>query len=119
MSPELETVKKLFSYFSGEDPEDETARGALCLHLCEESVAPFADCDLPEKAVAAVESWCAAQAFYQLALVDEAAVPESISAEGVRLELAGTAEKARLLRDEKRRIARRLLGEGEFYFGST
>ena len=121
MALELDRIKAAFYRFSGEDPADSDAeRTALCESLCEEALAKaetmMAVGDKSNE-VAAVESWCAAEAFYQLTLIDEALTPDSFSADGVTLGLSGRSEKARALRDEKRAAADCLLGEGAFYFG--
>ena len=117
MRPELAHVQALFGLFSGEDLTAGDARAQLCLRLCADCLAAVADRDTTAPAAAALENWQAAEAFYQLALIDEAAAPEAVTADGVRVTAAPAARRARELRDEKRRIARRLLGEEAFYFG--
>lgn len=122
MTLSLERVKERFALFSGEDPDEETARGRLCAALCEDALARgeahLSRHGIEAPAAAALaESWCAAEAFYQLALTDEAALPKSLSADGVSLDLTGRSEKAKLLRDETLGALGRLLGEEAFYFG--
>lgn len=119
---ELDRVKAAFYRFSGEIPdEDDPQRAALCDSLCKEAHSRgeiiLAGGHESGKAAAALESWCAAEAFYQLTLIDEALTPENFSADGVTLKFTGRSEKAKALRDEKRAAADSLLGEGAFYFG--
>ncbi len=64
-----------------------------------------------------LESWAAAEAFYQLALTDEASLPESVSADGVQIQWGERSRKAKALAAEKRRNLSSALGEEEFYFG--
>ncbi len=122
MTLSLERVKERFALFSGEDPDEDTVRGRLCAALCEDALARGESylsrhgIDAPA-AAALAESWCAAEAFYQLALTDEAALPKSLSADGISLDLTGRSEKAKLLRDETLAALGRLLGEEAFYFG--
>ena len=127
MTLSLERVKERFALFSGEDPDEETARGRLCAALCEDALArgdrAAIEAHLSRHgieapaAAALAESWCAAEAFYQLALTDEAALPKSLSADGISLDLTGRSEKAKLLRDETLGALGRLLGEEAVYFG--
>lgn len=122
MTLNLEKVSEKFYRYSGESKED-TERAALCAQLCEESAAkiqgtldacPGAD---PAPCLGALESWAAAEAFYHLTLADEAAAPESISADGVTVSAGERSKKAKLLLEEKRSAAFPALGEGGFYFG--
>lgn len=119
MTLDLERVKAKFYLYSGEDSSGEETRKALCGQLCEECAAAVGK--LPLKAEAGenggpLESWAAAEAFYQLALRDRAAAPEIISADGVRVDAQARAENARALAEEKYRAARRLLREEGFWF---
>lgn len=120
---ELERVKERFFRCSGEDPADAGPRGELCAQLCGEcldraaSLLKGRSARAGEAETAALESWAAAEAFYQLALRDEAVSPESVSADGMRIDMGARSEKARALADEKRREAALVLGEGAFYFG--
>lgn len=125
MALSLERVKAGFALYSGEDPEMEDARGKLCAQLCQECLngieAKLKGRVVPEgsRDEGALESWAAAQAFYQLALADEAVSPQVVSADGVRVEAGERSEKARVLAAEKEKTARTVLGEGAFYFGRT
>ena len=122
MTLNIDRVKAAFYRFSGEAPGDgDPERAALCDSLCEEALSRgeliLAGGHESGSAAAALESWCAAEAFYQLTLIDEALTPENISADGVALNFSGRSEKARALRDEKRAAADSLLGKEAFYFG--
>ena len=117
-----ERIKAAFSAYSGETFETEDERSRLCAALCEECAYRAEQMlknrpEQPEEALLPVESWAAAEAFYQLALVDEALTPEKISADGVEISGKNGAQWARALADEKRRAALPVLGEGAFYFG--
>lgn len=119
---ELAAVQEKFSRYSGETPSADDSRGKLCAELCAECAAR-ADAlaengrSPTETEALALESWAAAEAFYQLVLLDEALAPESLSADGVRVDLGARSQKARALAEEKRRGLASLLGEGAFYFG--
>lgn len=121
MALSLEQIKLKFSHYSGEDMEDAGPRGQLCAQLCQDCLGRaeslLGRADLTEAEAAAVESWAAAEAFYQLALADEATGMESVSADGVKLEAGERSRKAKALAGEKRREAAGLLGEEGFYFG--
>lgn len=122
MKLDLEQVKETFFRLSGEDPQAADGRGALCVQLCEESAAQ-AQRQVKrgmaglEPYQAALESWAAAEAFYQLTLADEALTPESVSAGGVLLRQGERSRRARALALEKRRAAAPVLREEGFYFG--
>lgn len=125
MSVELdaERVKTAFALYSGEDLSQEGGRALLCARLCKESVlraeSLLKDCpaEKAERYLPALESWAAAEAFYHLALTDEAGTPERVSADGVEIVEGGRAQKARALAEEKRRAVLPVLGEEAFYFG--
>lgn len=122
MKLDLERVKAAFSNYSGETLEETGERSRLCASLCEECARRAeqllaARPDLPAEALLPVENWAAAEAFYQLALVDEALTLEKISADGVEISGKNCAERAKKLAEEKRRAALPMLGEGAFYFG--
>lgn len=124
MKLDLERVKAAFSSYSGESLEETGERSALCASLCAECARRAEQLltdrpELSEAAMLSVENWAAAEAFYQLALVDEALTPEKLSADGVEISGKNGAERARKLAEEKHRAALPALGEGEFYFGST
>ncbi len=116
---EAEVLKK-FSLYSGEE-EDEGARWALCKALCGECgewIEGQAAGD-GEKGRELLESLAAAEAFYQLVLLDGALAPESLSSPEVKLEMGKREEKALKLAEEKRRACGGFLREDGFYFGSV
>lgn len=121
MELDLERVKEIFTLYSGEPTGGEELRPQLCALLCREcalrarrlSASEIEGEDWKE----ALENWAAAEAFYQLALSDEANLPESVSADGVEIREGERSRKARALAEEKRRAVRPVLGEEEFYFG--
>lgn len=123
MELDRERVKEKFYLYSGESPEEEDPRAALVAQLCGECAArgdallesrPESEA---EKHLAALESWAAAEAFYQLTLTDEATSPESIAADGVRISEGERSRKAKALAEEKRLAVFPVLGEEAFYFG--
>lgn len=123
MNLEQENVQRVFSLFSGEELGDESDRAALCMRLCGDCAAQaerlLADLEEDAALTAAAESWAAALAWYQLCLLDEAAAPQSVTADGVRLDEGDRAGKAQALCREKREALVPWLGEEAFYFGGT
>lgn len=124
----LTNVTEKFYLYSGEDPADTGQRAGLCAQLCGECAdrvnallekrwgqAQEAPAD-GEKYLPALESWAAAEAFYQLALRDRAVSPEVVTADGVRVDAKERAEHAAALAGEKHRAVRPLLGEEGFCF---
>lgn len=67
----------------------------------------------------ALESLAASEAFWQLAVLDQAAVPQTVSSSEIKIQLGDRAGSARRLRDEKIAACRGLLLEDGFYFGLT
>lgn len=65
----------------------------------------------------ALESYAASEAFYQLAVLDQAVLPQSLSSPEVKLQLGDRVGHAQRLRAEKRRACGALLQEDGFYFG--
>ena len=115
-----EKVLEKFSLYSGEKEEDE-ARWALCKALCRECrewIGGLVEKGA-EESLGPLEALAAAEAFYQLTLIDEALCPESVSAPEIKLEMGRRGEKALGLAEEKRRACRGLLREDGFYFGSV
>lgn len=123
MSINLEKIMEKFTLFSGEDITTEDSRARLCVQLCRdcaaEAEAKLSGLEKAEAYADRLESWIAAEAFYQLCLADEAATPESISADGVQIKEGERSAKARKLASEKRRAILPLLGEEAFYFGKA
>lgn len=116
---EAEVLKK-FSLYSGEE-EAEGARWALCKALCGECGEWIESkaAGEGEKGLGLLESLAAAEAFYQLVLLDGALAPESLSSPEVKLEMGKREEKALKLAEEKRRACGGFLREEGFYFGSV
>lgn len=113
-------VLERFSLYSGE-AEEEAARWELCKALCGECRA-WVEGQAAEGAghsPGLLESLAAAEAFYQLALIDGALAPESVSAPELKLEMGRREERAKQLAMEKRQACRGLLREQGFYFGSV
>lgn len=120
MEPKLEQVLEKFCRYAGEalDGKD-TVRDGLCRALCGECLAEIkarASCRSEEECQA-LESLAAAQAFYQLALVDSCGEPESVWSPELKVELGDRVQKAERLREEKRRACGSLLLQDGFYFG--
>lgn len=113
-----EMVLDKFSLYSGETEED-ARRWELCCALCEDCRKWVEDQVLPgwESIQEQLESLAAAEAFYQLTLVDEALAPASVSAPELKLEMGNRGEKALRLAEEKRKACAGVLREREFYFG--
>ena len=65
------------------------------------------------------ESLAAAEAFYQLALLDQSAGPEAVSAPELKVRLGDRARYAANLRAEKRKACGRILAREDFYFGQA
>jgi len=124
----LEHVTEKFYLYSGEDPAETGQRAGLCAQLCEECadrvnalLEKRREQDAEglasgERYLVALESWAAAEAFYQLALRDRAVSPEVVTADGVRVDAKERAEHAAALAKEKRGAACLLLGEEGFCF---
>lgn len=111
-------VREKFSLYSGE-AEDDSPRWALCKALCAECT-EWIGAQASEGAqngLERLEALAAAEAFYQLTLVDDVLTPESLSAPELKLEMGRRGEKALGLVQEKRAACRELLRENGFYFG--
>lgn len=120
MELEIERVLEKFCRYSGEaltgeDPDREELCRALCGECLEEVKARGRRRD--EGSCRALESLAAAQAFYQLALVDSCGEPESVWSPELKVELGDRVRKAERLREEKRRACGSLIPEEGFYFG--
>lgn len=119
---ELREVKVLekFSLYSDEQ-KDETPRWQLCKALCGECRQWIGEeaREGNEDALERLEALAAAEAFYQLALIDDALTPEGVSSPELKLEMGRRGEKARKLAEEKRLACKGVLREEGFYFGSV
>lgn len=114
-----EEVQGKFSLYSEEQP-GETPRWELCRALCGECEEWIGQEARPgaENSRGRLEALAAAEAFYQLTLLDEALTPDSLAAPELKLEMGKRSEKARQLAQEKRLQCGGLLREQGFYFGS-
>lgn len=119
----LEGVLGKFKGYS-EEPLDgqEPERDSLCQGLCQECLQWVEQRllpDAPEEGLSAAESMAAAEAFYQLALLDQTRTPETVSTPELKLELGGRAAYAEKLCQEKRKAGAYLLREDSFYFAQA
>lgn len=127
MTISIENVKAKFKLYSGE-PLDGTdqARDALCMELCTEGAAWVTRRVKPEileaetfAGAGALESLAAAEAFWQLAALDQSSAPQGVSSSGMKLESGDRLGPAKRLRDEKEAACAGMLAEDGFYFGAT
>ena len=123
MEIDLERVLEKFKLYSGEAmDEGEPRRDELCRALCKECAGwarRLADPEAGEERAGDVESLAAAEAFYQLALLDQAAGPQSFSSPELKLELGDRARHAGELRAAKRQACGAVLPAEDFYFGQA
>ena len=127
MTLDVEKVLEKFLLYSGEssykEPADtvEAEREKLLRLLCEEGCArveiQIRDEKKAQTLVSELEALAAAHAFCQLALLDEAAVPKSISTPELKLERGEKAACAGRLYEEKRKACAEVLLSPDFYFG--
>lgn len=117
---EISNVMSLLSLYSGEEPQGdrETLFAALSKDAVNSVLSILKNRPLSDELTSAAESFAAASALYQLALIDDAASPESLSADGVSLRIGQRSERAKKLRDEKLKNLKQLLNEENFYFAS-
>lgn len=121
MELNLEHILDKFKLYSGEAMDgQEPKRDALCRSLCQESlewaqrqIRP----DAGQRCASGAESLAAAEAFYQLALLDQSAGPEVVSSPELKVELGSRAEYAKRLCQEKREGCKGILISDGFYFG--
>ena len=120
MEISIENVAVKFKRYANEPIDgQEPDRDSLCLSLCEECagwVREQAVCG-PEQDASPLESLAAAEAFYQLAELDQAGLPQTVSSPEVKLQLGDRVAHAQRLRDEKRLACAGLLREDGFFFG--
>ncbi len=121
MELDIEKVLESFQLYSGEQLNGENGdREALCRKLCGDSAAMIGgwlNPSLEGRDLSPAESLAAAEAFYQLVLLDRALQPETVSTPELRMEQGSREQYARQLREEKRRACQGLLQESDFYFG--
>lgn len=123
MNITVEGTLAKFKLYSGEPLDgQEPGRDALCRELCGECARWVQDRllpDAPQEGLGTAEGMAAAEAFYQLALLDQSGAPETVSTPELKLELRGRAEYARRLREEKHRAGAGLMQEEGFYFAQA
>ena len=128
MTISVENVTAKFKLYSGEALDgSEPARDALCGELCSECAAWAAgrlkpellEAEGTEGQLAALEGLAAAEAFWQLAALDQASAPQGVSSGEIKIQLGDRLSSAERLRDEKESACRGLLMEDGFYFGAT
>lgn len=124
MDLNLQNVTEKFKLYSGEKLDGtETDRDELCNELCRDCamlVRIWAKPELleDEKAdVGALEGLAAAEAFFQLATLDNAAAPQSVACAEIKIQLGDRAGYAQRLRDEKKAACAGMLAEDGFFFG--
>lgn len=118
----MDQVIEKFCRYSGETLDGENPeRDELCRSLCRECLEEIhaRGCCWDERGRQALESLAAAQAFYQLALVDGCGEPDYVSSPELKIELGDRAQRARRLWEEKRRACGELLPPEDFYFGQA
>ena len=98
-------------------------RDGLCRELCGECAVEVMNRVKPEvlqeedpEEAGTLESLAAAEAFYQLADLDQRTAPLAVSSREMKIELGDRLGAAGRLRDGKRLACVRLLVEYEFYF---
>lgn len=123
MDLNLQNVTEKFKLYSGEKLDGtETDRDELCNELCRDCamlVRIWAKQELleDEKAdVGALEGLAAAEAFFQLATLDNAAAPQSVASAEIKIQLGDRAGCAQNLRDEKKAACAGMLAEDGFFF---
>lgn len=127
MTISIENVKAKFKLYSGEPMDGtDTARDGLCGELCKEGAAlvlrrakPEVLEDNDEEGEKALCALAAAEAFFQLAALDNAAAPVAVASQEIKIQLGDRLGSAGRLRDEKRRACAGLLAEDGFYFGTA
>lgn len=125
MTISADNVKAKFKLYSGEPMDGtDTARDGLCTELCKEGAALVTRRVKPEalegedtEDAGALECLAAAEAFYQLAALDNAAAPQAVTSQEIKIQLGDRLGSAGRLRDEKRAACTGLLIEDGFYFG--
>ena len=121
---DIENVTEKFKLYSGEELDGtEPGRDGLCREICRECAAEVTGRVRPEVMqrndpddIGALESLAAAEAFYQLADLDQRTAPLAVSSREMKIELGDRLGAAGRLRDGKRLACMRLLVEYEFYF---
>lgn len=127
MTISIENVKDKFKLYSGETMDGtDQARDGLCGELCNEGAAWVTRRVKPDiletetfEGAGALESLAAAEAFCQLAALDQAAAMQGVSSSGMKLEPMDRVGPAKRLRDQKEAACAGMLAEDGFYFGAT
>lgn len=115
----IEKIRKVFFMVSGESEQGE--RAELCAELCEAAQASIAARLLEnadtEQHKSALEYAAAYLAWHTLLTIDEALMPDSISASDVKISMGEKSKKAEKLLAERLREASSVLRDDSFYFG--
>lgn len=123
MEISLTKVLETFRLYSGEALDGtEADRDGLCRALCGECldrVKSRLRPALTQEAASQAETLAAVEAFAQLALLDQAARPESVSTPELQIRQGDRVRYAQALLEEKRRAAGDILREEGFYFGEA
>ena len=121
MTIQEERVRQQLTRLSGESCEGESSRPELCRALCAQVTQAVAAAlaQAPEEAAPLGEQWAGALAWARLILVDEAAGPASVSADGVTVREGERSAKALALAERYRRALVPYLGEEGFSFVGT
>lgn len=124
MDINVENVAEKLKLYAGEPLDgQEPERDSLCRSLCwdcaqwvSRSVRPEALAGRGAEAWAALESLAAAEVFYQLAELDQANLPQTVSSPEIKIQLGDRVSHAQRLRNEKRLACAGLLREDGFCF---
>lgn len=126
MDINLENVTEKFALYSGEALDGtEPVRDELCKELCNDGAVLVRMRARPElledeKAdVGALEGLAAAEAFLQLATLDNAGGPQAVNSAEIKIQLGDRAGYAERLRDEKKAACAGMLSEDGFFFGTA
>lgn len=126
MNINLDTVTEKFKLYSGEPLDGaEPLRDDLCRELCGESTKQIKLRARPEvledeeSDTEPLASLAAAEAFCQLAALDEASAPRAVNSTEMKIQLGDRVDAAQRLRAGKEAACRGLLREEGFYFGTA
>lgn len=122
---EVDRIIEIF-YLLIEEDEQSSERKELYSMLCKEGkslIESMIDERKPSDVIDqyrdCLESAAAASAYYNLALLDEARLPESISSSELKITMGKRVERAHQLFRNKLKAAGAVLKSNDFYFGSV